>query len=230
MRAFAVVLLTAWAIGGCGGQSPAGTREPTREPPRPASVPREGPGVHVPDVRGERVAAGRRAVERAGASVTLDPESDDASNCVVADQEVIGQATPEESVTLTVTCAPPDVTGDDGDSAGTNLEREGFEVSFDPDLSEADPTGCTVQSQAPSQHARPGSVVVLRVACQLPDVRKQDGAVAQRALEEAGFTVRFKPARPDPSDCTVKDQAPAGNALPGTEVTLALDCPGAPWY
>jgi len=193
-------------------------------------MPRKEPAIVVPDVRGEGLAAGSRAVEAAGASVTLSPDPDDASNCKVADQDVIGHLTSVASVTLTVRCTPPDVTGENADSAQSSLESEGFGISFNPDLGMAEPTACMVQSQDPSEDAAPGSAVAVRVSCELPDVRGQDGATAQRALEEAGFTVTLDPARSDPSVCTVKAQAPAGKATPGTNVTVTLDCPGAPWY
>jgi len=57
---------------------------------------------------GERVESAQAKVEDAGANVTLEPEPGHAEGCTVTDQNVTGEADPEQDVTLNVKCTPPE--------------------------------------------------------------------------------------------------------------------------
>ena len=58
--------------------------------------------------------------------MTLDPEPGDAEECEVDDQDVTDDVEPESTITLTVSCEVPDVTGKDAESAQSDLELGGY--------------------------------------------------------------------------------------------------------
>ena len=73
----------------------------------------------------------------------------------------------------------PDVTGEDGDSAQSDLESEGLTAAFDP-IDPADPRGCTVTDQDPVAYTEldtevDSTDVILTVECPQLDWLAQDG-------------------------------------------------------
>jgi beta-lactam-binding protein with PASTA domain len=119
----------------------------------------------------------------------------------------------------------PDVTGEDADSAQSDIESANLVASFDP----SDPPSggdCTVDDQDPEgdDSVESGAEVALTISCEVPDVTGADGDEATQRLEDAGFEVSLDSCDDDPGSCTVDDQDPAGGdtADPGMEVALTM--------
>jgi len=119
----------------------------------------------------------------------------------------------------------PDVTGEDADSAQSDIESADLVASFDPD---EPPSGgdCTVDDQDPGgdDSVESGAEVALTISCEVPDVTGVAGDEATQTLEDAGFEASLDSCDDDPASCTVEDQDPAGgeSADPGAEVALTV--------
>lgn len=65
---------------------------------------------------------------------------------------------------------------------------------------------------------------------EVPNVEGEDGQDAVDTLEAEGFTVSFsQDDGRDPAGCTVDSQDPIGEAEPGTEIVLELNCRQVDW-
>lgn len=124
---------------------------------------------------------------------------------------------------LTLECRVdvPDVTGETADDATVDLEDLELTVSYEEEPD--DSSACTVEDQDTIGEAEPKSEVVLSLLCEVPDVTGTDLDSAVSDLELAGYTADH-PYVEDSSVCTVGSQDPEGEAEPGAEVTLDVEC------
>lgn len=121
--------------------------------------------VEVPELIGQPAADAVTDLEDLGLEGVYAVDPADESSCEVSEQDFeAGEAVDEgETITITVECQVPDVTGTDAESAASELETGGFEWSYDfePD----DPYDCTVDSQDVEGLAAPGETVTLALSC-----------------------------------------------------------------
>lgn len=122
--------------------------------------------VEVPELIGQPAADAVTDLEDLGLEGVYATDPADESSCEVSEQDFeAGEAVAEgETITLTVECQVPDMTGTDAESAASELETAGFEWSYDfePD----DPYECTVDSQDVEGLAPPGETVSLALTCE----------------------------------------------------------------
>ncbi len=190
--------------------------------------------VAVPDVVGRAENQARRLLGEAGFEVApTEFETSDRPAGRVIDQDPSGDSfvAPGSVVTITVSSGPPEVAVPNVTSqllgqAKATLEAQGFEVEVV--RSDTDDPRNQVLSQAPEAGAEvaEGSTVTLTVSDgpeEVPDVRGQQQAAAERAIRDAGFNpvVREDPTSTEPAG-TVVDQAPAGGSTQpqGTDIQL----------
>ena len=96
--------------------------------------------VDVPDTTGETADEAETDIQDAGPdlTVTFDPEPDDPSACTVSDQDLIGEAEPDDEVTLSVDC---ESSGGGGGGGGRDCEPSYPDDCLDPDAEDYDCEG-----------------------------------------------------------------------------------------
>lgn len=116
--------------------------------------------VDVPDLTGDPADDAVSQLDDLGLTTSYDEEPDDSSVCTVESQDVVGEAEPDSEVVLSVRCKLPDVTGEDLQTAVSELERIGYTADH-PIV--GDPRACTVTSH--KSEAEPGATIALAVHC-----------------------------------------------------------------
>ena len=124
--------------------------------------------VDVPDVSDDRADDAVSELEDLGVTASYEAEPNDSSVCTVEDQDVVGEAESESEVVLSLVCTLPDVTGQDLESAVSELESIGYRTDHP---SVADPSACTVTSHR--SEAEPGATIQLAVDCARGAVTRQ---------------------------------------------------------
>jgi hypothetical protein len=116
--------------------------------------------VDVPDLSDKPADDAVAQLDDLGLTTSYDKEPEDSSACTVEDQDVVGEAEPESEVVLSVLCKLPDVTGEDLESAVSELELIGYNADH---RVVRDPSACTVTSH--KAEAEPGATIDLAVHC-----------------------------------------------------------------
>jgi len=125
---------------------------------------------------------------------------------------------------------PPDLIGQDANTAQTELTGLGLKWQLQPQPSNQPANQVLDTNPKVGTSVKAGSTVTLvtsagPVQVSVPDVRNQDAAAATKALQAVGFQVQTNPQSSDtvPAN-TVIDQTPAGNtqAAKGSTVTLTV--------
>jgi beta-lactam-binding protein with PASTA domain len=215
---------------GCGTESTGSAGGADTEKQAPAGGGEDGSGdsgVEVPDVTGKDAETATSELEDAGLTADYDvQEPDDPSACSVTEQDVAAGEVAEDgdTVTLTVACEVPDLSGVAAPDAETQLQGFGFEVDYATEPN--DPSSCNVSDEDPVAGGEldQGETVTLTVECDVPDETTEDAETAGSELDDAGFTWTYDSEPDDPSACTVDTQDPEGQAEPGFEIALTLSC------
>ena len=206
----------ALSLPSCGSESDSTGGQVDAPPDEPALT-------EVPDVIGEDAETATSDLEAEGFTATYDPEPDDPSLCDVTDQDQSGEVEEGAEILLTLECRVdvPDMTGETVDDAAAGLEELGLTVSYEEEPD--DTSVCTVEEQDTVGEAEPESGIVLSVLCEVPDVTNSalDSAVSD--LELAGYEASYSYVE-DSSVCSVASQDPEGEAEPGAEITLNVEC------
>ncbi|MFD1828943.1 Stk1 family PASTA domain-containing Ser/Thr kinase [Streptomyces desertarenae] len=148
-----------------------------------------------------------------------------------------GQEVDEGStITLIMSKGPsevevPDVVGDSADDAEQALQKAGFEVKREIEVSDRQAGSVLEQDPAGGGKAKPGSTVTITVAQEdprptVPPVVGQDFEAAKQQLQQAGFTniQRAEQESEGKTPNTVLSQNPEGNtkAEANTPITLIV--------
>ncbi|HUG64646.1 MAG TPA: Stk1 family PASTA domain-containing Ser/Thr kinase [Gaiellaceae bacterium] len=194
------------------------------------------PEVTIPSVVGQTVADAVAEITRAGLiAQVVEVNSDRDTGTVTGQNPGAGIVVVEGTqVRINVSKGPrpvlvPNVVGVPYDQAASELRREGFNVSrIDVDSDQAEGV-VTRQDPAGGSEGSRGSTVTVSVSrgpttSAVPDVTTQDYAIAQAALENAGFRTRvvFEDTADPTLDGFVISQDPVGGsqAEPNALVTL----------
>jgi len=194
------------------------------------------PEVQIPSVVGQTVEDAVAELTRAGLNAQVfEVNSDKDQGTVTAQSPGAGTVVVEGTqVRINVSKGPkpvtiPNVVGLPYDQAASELQRGGFNVSrIDED---SDQAAGIVTGQTPSggSEGSKGSTVTVTVSkgpstAAVPDVTAQDYAIAQTALENAGFRSKivFEDTEDQTLDSIVISQDPVGGSQekPNTIVTL----------
>lgn len=125
--------------------------------------------VEVPDLSGQPADQAETDLQDLELEAAYETEPDDPSACTVDEQDFEGGEAVDkgETVTLTLLCEVPDVTGEDAESATSELEAAGYSWAYDTEPYDA--SACTVDYQDPTSDAEPDAEIELQLSCEEGD-------------------------------------------------------------
>ncbi|MBH5334420.1 Stk1 family PASTA domain-containing Ser/Thr kinase [Streptomyces pactum] len=196
------------------------------------------PRTEVPNVVGMPLTEAKAKIKDAGLTVGKVTRrfSDEtpAGRVLATDPGAGTERRPDSAVALTVSKGEPidvpDVIGDPGADAESDLHEAGFKVEFAEErvFSEQDAGAVAEQSPAEGEQAARGDTITLTLSkgprmIEVPDVEGDDVDDAQEELEALGFEVHVDRPLLFPGKTVTDQSVDAGEKAPeGSEITLKV--------